>query len=82
LVVNKRRFGAFVPGSSDLHARLQERGIDTLIISGTVTQVCCDSTARDAMMMNYKVFFHHRCLCCPNRCRTCRDTLRDGAHFL
>jgi ureidoacrylate peracid hydrolase len=52
-----RRFGAFVPGSSDLHACLQERGIDTLIISGTVTQVCCDSTARDAMMMNYKVFF-------------------------
>jgi ureidoacrylate peracid hydrolase len=57
MVVMKRRFGAFVPGSSDLHARLQERGIDTLIISGTVTQVCCDSTARDAMMMNYKVFF-------------------------
>ena len=57
VVINKRRFGAFVPGSSDLHARLQERDIDTLIISGTVTQVCCDSTARDAMMMNYKVFF-------------------------
>jgi ureidoacrylate peracid hydrolase len=57
MVVLKRRFGAFVPGSSDLHARLQERGIDTLIISGTVSQVCCDATARDAMMMNYKVFF-------------------------
>jgi ureidoacrylate peracid hydrolase len=57
VVVIKRRFGAFVPGSSDLHARLQERGIDTLIISGTVSQVCCESTARDAMMMNYKVFF-------------------------
>ena len=57
LVVIKRRFGAFVPGSSDLHARLQERGIDTLIISGTLSQVCCESTARDAMMMNYKVFF-------------------------
>jgi ureidoacrylate peracid hydrolase len=55
--VLKRRFGAFVPGSSDLHARLQERGIDTLIISGTLSQVCCESTARDAMMMNYKVFF-------------------------
>jgi ureidoacrylate peracid hydrolase len=53
LVVIKRRFGAFVPGSSDLHARLQQRGIDTLIISGTLSQVCCDSTARDAMMMNY-----------------------------
>jgi ureidoacrylate peracid hydrolase len=32
---------------------LQQRGIDTLIISGTLSQVCCDSTARDAMMMNY-----------------------------
>jgi ureidoacrylate peracid hydrolase len=57
LCVIKRRFGAFVPGSSDLHARLHERGIDTLIISGTLSQVCCESTARDAMMMNYKVFF-------------------------
>ena len=34
-----------------------ERGINTLIISGTATQVCCESTARDAMMLNYKVFF-------------------------
>jgi ureidoacrylate peracid hydrolase len=57
LKVRKRRFGAFVPGSSELHAILQARGIDTLIISGTATQVCCESTARDAMMMNYKVFF-------------------------
>lgn len=57
LKVRKRRFGAFVAGSSDLHAILQERGIDTLIITGTASQVCCESTARDAMMMNYKVFF-------------------------
>lgn len=57
LQVQKRRFGAFVPGASDLHAILQGRGIDTLIITGTATQVCCESTARDAMMLNYKVFF-------------------------
>ncbi len=57
LQVQKRRFGAFAPGSSDLHAALQRRGIDTLIITGTATQVCCESTARDAMMLNYKVFF-------------------------
>jgi len=57
LLVIKRRFGAFVPGSSDLHALLQERRIDTLIISGTLSQVCCEATARDAMMMNYRVFF-------------------------
>jgi ureidoacrylate peracid hydrolase len=57
LKVLKRRFGAFAPGASDLHAVLQKRGIDTLIITGTATQVCCESTARDAMMLNYKVFF-------------------------
>ena len=57
LKVQKRRFGAFAPGSSDLHEILQARDIDTLIITGTATQVCCESTARDAMMLNYKVFF-------------------------
>jgi ureidoacrylate peracid hydrolase len=57
LIVRKSRFGAFAPGSSDLHAILSGRGVDTLIITGTATQVCCESTARDAMMLNYKVFF-------------------------
>jgi ureidoacrylate peracid hydrolase len=72
LVLIKRRFGAFVPGSSNLHARLQERGIDTLIISGTVSQVCCESTARDAMMMNYKVFF------ITDACATLTDAEHGG----
>jgi ureidoacrylate peracid hydrolase len=57
LKVNKTRFGAFVPGSSELHGILQARNIDTIIITGTATNVCCESTARDAMMMNYKVIF-------------------------
>jgi ureidoacrylate peracid hydrolase len=57
LKVQKRRFGAFAPGASELHTILQAREIDTLIITGTATQVCCESTARDAMMLNYKVFF-------------------------
>ena len=57
LVVRKTRFGAFAPGASHLHEILSGRGVDTLIITGTATQVCCESTARDAMMLNYKVFF-------------------------
>jgi ureidoacrylate peracid hydrolase len=57
MIVDKTRFGAFVPGSSQLHEILQARGIDTLIITGTATNVCCESTARDAMQMNYKVIF-------------------------
>jgi ureidoacrylate peracid hydrolase len=55
LVVEKNRFSAFIQGSSNLADRLQERGVDTLLITGTVTNVCCESTARDAMMLNYKV---------------------------
>ncbi|MEO0905191.1 MAG: isochorismatase family cysteine hydrolase, partial [Pseudomonadota bacterium] len=57
LVVDKTRFSGFVPGTSDLHAQLQERDIDTLIITGTLTNCCCESTARDANQLNYKVIF-------------------------
>jgi ureidoacrylate peracid hydrolase len=57
LQVNKHRFSAFLPNSSDLDALLRERGIDTLIITGTITNVCCESTARDANMLGYKVVF-------------------------
>ena len=66
LSVRKTRFSAFVQGASDLDAILRARGIDTLIIVGTATNVCCESTARDAMMMNYKVFF----VSDANACRT------------
>jgi ureidoacrylate peracid hydrolase len=57
LIVDKYRFGAFVPGASKLHEILQRERIDTLIISGTLTNCCCESTARDAMQMNYKILF-------------------------
>ncbi len=53
--VKKIKFSAFIAGSSDLHARLQSRGIESLLITGTVTNVCCESTARDAMMLDYRV---------------------------
>jgi len=51
--VNKTRYSAFIPGSSDLEPLLRRRGIDTLIVTGTGTGVCCESTARDAMMLNF-----------------------------
>ena len=52
--VLKKRFSAFIQGSSDLQQRLRAQGFDTVIITGTVTNVCCESTARDAMMLNFK----------------------------
>ena len=50
----KRRFSALIQGSSDLGERLTKAGIDTLIITGTATNVCCESTARDGFMLNYR----------------------------
>lgn len=58
----KKRFSAFIQGSSDIEARLKRRGIDTLLVAGTTTNVCCESTARDAMMLNYKVVMVHDAL--------------------
>jgi ureidoacrylate peracid hydrolase len=54
LTVEKNRYSAFIQGSSDLAEILRGRGLDTLLITGTVTNVCCESTARDAMMLNFK----------------------------
>jgi ureidoacrylate peracid hydrolase len=53
-VVQKTRFSAFIQGSSNLEALLRARGVDTVIVTGTVTNVCCESTARDAMMRNFR----------------------------
>ena len=60
--VVKKRFSAFIQGSSDIDDRLRRAGIDTLLIAGTTTNVCCESTARDAMMLNYKVVMVHDAL--------------------
>jgi ureidoacrylate peracid hydrolase len=54
VIVEKKRFSAFIQGSSNIADVLHARGIDTVLITGTVTGVCCESTARDAMMLNFK----------------------------
>jgi ureidoacrylate peracid hydrolase len=54
LRVKKSRFSAFISGSSDIDEQLRSSNIDTLLVSGVATDVCCESTARDAMMLNYR----------------------------
>ena len=56
-IVDKSRYSGFVPGTSDLYDRLRAAGIDTLIITGTLTNCCCESTARDAMQRDFRVIF-------------------------
>ena len=49
-----------LPGSftgTDLEAWLRERDIDTLVIAGYMTQMCCDTTARQAVHLGFSVEF-------------------------
>ena len=55
IVSLKSRFSTFIQGSSDLHDILQERNIENLLVAGTATNFCCETSARDAMMIGYRV---------------------------
>jgi len=60
VLIWKRRFSAFF--QTDLETVLRnirgnEKPVDTVIICGTVTNICCESTARDAYFRDYKVVF-------------------------
>lgn len=53
--VEKSAASAFFPGRCDLPDLLRARRIDTVIITGTVTNVCCESSARDARTLGFRV---------------------------
>ncbi len=56
-IIDKSRYSGLVPGTSTLDEALEELGIDTVIITGTLTNCCCESTARDAMQRDKRVIF-------------------------
>jgi ureidoacrylate peracid hydrolase len=53
VVLDKTRYSAFF--ATDLHAQLQARGVDTVVICGVTTNVCVEGTARDAFAHDYRV---------------------------
>lgn len=55
ILATKAGHSAFFPGRADLHKQLQARDITTLLITGAVTNVCCEASARDAAELQYKV---------------------------
>jgi ureidoacrylate peracid hydrolase len=57
----KNRYSALIPGSSHLERLLRSIGVDTVLIAGTKTNVCCESTARDAMMLDFKTVMIEDC---------------------
>ena len=54
-VILKHRYSAFY--NTDLETILRCLGIEDLVISGIMTNMCCESTARDAYYRDYRVFF-------------------------
>ncbi|MES2192413.1 MAG: isochorismatase family cysteine hydrolase [Pseudomonadota bacterium] len=70
IVIVKNRYSALIAGSSTLEPMLRNYGIDTLLIAGTKTNVCCESTGRDAMMLDFKVVMLSDCCA----------ALSDGEH--
>lgn len=57
----KNRYSALISGSSSLERVLRNLGVDTLLIAGTKTNVCCESTGRDAMMLDFKTVMVSDC---------------------
>jgi len=54
-VLEKPRYGAFT--GTDLEIVLRAHGIDTVIVGGIATNVCCDTTAREAVARDFRLYF-------------------------
>ena len=65
-IVPKTRYSAFIPSPSKLEAVLEIYNIDTVLITGVSTCTCCESTARDAMMLNYRTMMISDGCAAPN----------------
>ena len=61
ITIIKNRYSALIAGASSLERVLRNLGVDTVLIAGTKTNVCCESTARDAMMLDFNVVMVEDC---------------------
>ncbi len=59
ILVKKFRYSGFY--GTQLENLLRALGRDTIAIAGVATTVCCDSTARDGAMRDFKVLFLSDC---------------------
>lgn len=73
VVAEKSAPSAFFPGRSTLPAALADRGVDTVLVTGTVTNVCVEATARDAATLG------HRTIVVADGCAAPDDRTHDAA---
>ena len=54
IVIEKSRMSSFM--GTNLETRLRDRGIDTLLVCGVTTNMCIESTVRDASQLDFRTF--------------------------
>ncbi|UCE40607.1 MAG: isochorismatase family protein [Candidatus Aminicenantes bacterium] len=54
-VIHKNTYSAF--HQTDLEKKFKDLGVTDLVIGGVMTNLCCETTARDAFVRNFRVFF-------------------------
>ena len=59
-VVIKHRYSAFI--NTDLNTVLKAKGIESVLVTGVATNVCVETTARDAYMYDYYVTMVEDCV--------------------
>jgi ureidoacrylate peracid hydrolase len=78
LFVTKNRFSAFLPSACELPTLLRQRGIDSVVIVGTLTNVCSESSGRDAAMSDFRTIL----VSDGNACRSDDDHLASLKTFV
>jgi isochorismate hydrolase len=53
-IIPKSTYSAF--HKTDLEKKLKDKGITDLVIGGVMTNLCCETTARDAFVRDFRVF--------------------------
>lgn len=61
-LVLKYRYSAMIGPGAELDTLLAGQGTQRLFVAGTQTNICCESTARDAMMLGYDAWLVSDCL--------------------
>ena len=55
LTIEKHQYDAFF--ETNLDTILRDSGVEQVVITGVMTHLCCETTARSAFMRGYEVFF-------------------------
>ncbi|CAN1325470.1 Nicotinamidase 2 [Linum perenne] len=54
-IIEKNTYSAFA--NTGLHQKLDDMGVKEVIVAGVMTNLCCETTARDAFVRGFRVFF-------------------------